>query len=108
MQREQSLGLRAEDGREGRRRQPRAVAFAIQISTECDEVLRDQMPVDAILESGAFTHEERATAEQLPARAGLEIRNPDRGKEINAEELGQLARIITSGARQCRVNKTRT
>ena len=55
--------------------------------------------MDAILQACALAHEERATAQQLSATAGLEIRNPNRRKEINTEELGQLVRINRIGLR---------
>ena len=79
--------------------EPRASALATQIGAGRHEVLGHQVSVDGILQTRALAHEERAPAQQLPATACLEIRNPDRRKELHAEQFGQLAGINRIGLR---------
>lgn len=48
--------------------------------------------MDAILDPGAFSDQERAAAQELPATSRLRIGDPDR-KQIHAQQLRELAGI---------------
>ncbi len=55
--------------------------------------------MNAILYLCALPHQERATVKKLPATARVRIRNPDRGKEIYAQQFRELSCIDGVGLR---------
>ena len=93
MEHEESFGLRTKHRRERRRGQPRAATLPRQIGGRREQGLCREMAVNAILDPRALPHEKRAPAQQLPALARLEIRDPDRRTQMHAEQFGELARI---------------
>ena len=93
VQREQPLRLGAQDRGERGRGEPGAPALAIKIRSGGDEILRHEMPMDAILETGALPHEEGAAPEKLPAFSRGGVRQPDGRKQVHAQELRELPRI---------------
>jgi len=78
---EQHVDLLAQRRRERHACQPGAAGLAIEVRRQAEVVFGDEMAMSAVLQLRALPHEEGPAAEQLPARAGRGVGDPDRGQQ---------------------------
>ena len=59
------------------------------------------MSVNPILEARALAHQEGASTQELAPPTRVEIGNPNRGEEVDAQQCGQFTRVDGIGLGAC-------